>query len=127
MRLEPNKFPDVTRNFTRQAERGESIVNCAHITRTRYAHKVTAASLLIVQKQAYRKYVESVKEREEADSFSTWRSKKEITIPQFETNFALLSTTLGNSQKWNSVTLGQNKALGALVTKILVLARSGNP
>ena len=44
-----------------------------------------------------------------------------------KTNFALLSTTLGNSQKWNSVKLGRNEALGALVTKVLVLARSGNP
>ena len=63
------------------AERADSLINCAHITCTRYAHQVTAASLFILQKQAYRKYVECVKE---ADSFSTWRSKKETTIPQFK-------------------------------------------
>ena len=46
------------------AGRAESHVNCAHITRTRYAHQVTAASLFILQKRTYRKYVESVKEGE---------------------------------------------------------------
>jgi len=40
--------------------------------------------LFILQKRACRKYVESVKEGEEANSFSTWRSKKETMIPQFK-------------------------------------------
>ena len=71
------------------AGRAESLVNCAHITGTKYAHQVTAASLFILQKQAYRKYVESVKEGEEADSFSTWRSKKETMIPRLSTGTSL--------------------------------------
>ena len=71
------------------AGRAESPVNCAHITRTKYAHQVTAASLFILQKQAYRKYVESVKEGEEAYSFSMWRSKKETMIPRLSTGTSL--------------------------------------
>ncbi len=57
----------------------ESLHNCADITHTRYTHKETAASLIILQKQACRKYVKSV-QKGEADSISTWRSKKETTI-----------------------------------------------
>ena len=64
--------------------RAESLINCAHITLTRYAHQVTVASLFILQKQAYRMYIESVEAGEEADSFSTWRSRKETTILQFK-------------------------------------------
>ena len=64
--------------------RAEAHSICAHITRTRYAHQVTAASLFILQKQAYKKSFESVKEGEEADSFSTWRSNKEAAFTQFK-------------------------------------------
>ena len=81
------------------ARRVESLINCAHITRTKYAHQVTAASLFIFQKNAYRKYIESVEQGEEADSSSTWRSKKETTIPQLKyrnitLQFGLLILTL---------------------------------
>jgi len=99
------------------AGRAESLVNCAHITRTRYAHQVTAASLFILQKGAYRKYVESVKEGEEADSFSTWRSKKETTIPQFKywnitLQFELLLLTLMRSFRESSFTLYTEALVG---------------
>lgn len=46
------------------AGRAESLINCAHITRTRYAHQVTAASLFILQKQAYRNGTSSLLKRE---------------------------------------------------------------
>ena len=52
------------------AGRAEALSICAHIPRTRYAQQVTATNLFILQKQAYKKYFESVKEGEKADSFS---------------------------------------------------------
>ena len=99
------------------AGRAESLVNCAHITCTRYAHQVTATSLFILQKRAYRKYVESVKEGEETDSFSTWRSKKETMIPQFKywnitLQIELLILTLVRSFRESSFTLYTEALVG---------------
>ena len=53
------------------AGRSESLINCTHIMRARYAHQLTAASLFILQEQAYWNYVEPVKQGEEADLFFT--------------------------------------------------------
>ena len=40
----------------------ESLVTSAQITRTRYAHKVTASSFHILQHSAYKKYSKSVED-----------------------------------------------------------------
>ena len=92
--------------------------------------QVTASSLFILQKRAYRKYVESVKEGEEADSSSTWRSKNETTIPQFKywnitLQFKLLLLTLVRSLRESSFTL-YTEALVGIGTWMFALDRTNN-
>ena len=63
------------------AGRAESLVTSAHITRTRYAHQVTASSLYILQQRAYKKHLESV---EDTSSFPDWCKDQANKIPQFQ-------------------------------------------
>ena len=63
------------------AGRAESLVTSAHITRTRYAHQVTASSLYILQQRAYKKHLESV---EDTSSFLDWCKDQAKKIPQFQ-------------------------------------------
>ena len=58
-----------------------SLVTYAHITRTRYAHQVTASSLYILQQRAYKRHLESV---EDVSSFSDWCKDQAKKIPQFQ-------------------------------------------
>ena len=100
-----------------QQQEERSRLSTVHTTRTRYAYQVTAASLFILQKRTYRKYVECVKEGEEADSFSTWRSKKETMIPRFKywnitLQFELLILTLVRSFRESSFTLYTEALVG---------------
>ena len=60
------------------AGRAESLVTSTHITRTRYAHQVTASSLYILQQRAYKKHLE------DAFSFSDWCKDQAKKIPQFQ-------------------------------------------
>ena len=60
--------------------RAASLVTSAHITRTRYAHQVTASALYIVQQRAYKKHLESV---EDASSYPGWCKDQAKKIPQF--------------------------------------------
>ena len=53
--------------------RAESLVRGAHVTRTRYAHQVTALSLSILRKHAYTRYTAVCEENgAELLSFKTW-------------------------------------------------------
>ena len=62
--------------------RADGILRAAHITRSRYAHQVSACALYILQKKAYKKYTES---RSSCDvDFSTWVQKKRDDHPQFQ-------------------------------------------
>ena len=61
--------------------RAESLVTSAHITRTRYAHQVTASSLYILQHSAYKKYSESEKD---APPFPEWCNHQATKFPQFQ-------------------------------------------
>ena len=63
------------------AGRAESLVFSAHITRTRYAHQVTASSLYILQQRAYKKHLESV---EDAFPFPDWCKDQAKKIPRFQ-------------------------------------------
>ena len=56
------------------AGKAESFLNTSHVTRTRYAHQVTAATLHILMTKAYEKH--SV-EKNTISDFKTWRKDKE--------------------------------------------------
>ena len=89
------------------AGRAESLVTSAHITRTRYAHQVTASSLYILQQRAYKKYLESV---EDAFSFPDWCKDQAKKIPQFQfwnmtLKFELLILILVRSFRQSDFTL----------------------
>ena len=71
----------VTKAGITSAGRAESLVTSAHITRTTYAHQVTASSLYILQQRAYKKHLESV---EDAFSFPDWCKDQAKKIPQFQ-------------------------------------------
>ena len=61
--------------------RAESMLSGSHVTRTRYAHQVTAGSLKILQERAYQQYVE----REENDlRYEEWCDKQCQEQPQFK-------------------------------------------
>ena len=62
-------------------KQAESLVTSAHITRTRYAHQVTASSLYILQQRAYKKHLESV---EDTSSLPDWCKDQAKKIPQFQ-------------------------------------------
>ena len=89
------------------AGRAESLVTSAHITRTRYAHQVTASSLYILQQRAYKKHLESV---EDAFSFPDWCKDQAKKIPQFQfwnmtLKFELLILILVRSFRQSDFTL----------------------
>ena len=58
--------------------RAEAMLKGTHVTRTRYAHQVTALSLSILRREAYTKYMD------ELQSFKAWCNKKGETLPQFK-------------------------------------------
>ena len=61
--------------------RAESMLSGSHVTRTRYAHQVTAGSLKILQERAYQQYLE----REENDlRYEEWCDKQCQEQPQFK-------------------------------------------
>ena len=62
------------------AGKAESFLNASHVTRTRYAHQVTAATLHILMTKAYEKH--SI-EKNIISDFKTWRKDKELQYPQF--------------------------------------------
>ena len=89
------------------AGRAESLVTSAHITRTRYAHQVTASSLYILQQRAYKKHLDSV---EDAYSFPDWCKDQSKKIPQFQfwnitLKFELLILILVRSFRQSDLTL----------------------
>ena len=62
--------------------RADGILKTAHITRSRYAHQVSASALYILQRKAYKEYTES---RDSSDiDFKTWVQKKNDHHPHFQ-------------------------------------------
>ena len=56
-----------------------------HVTRTRYAHQVTALSLSILRREAYTKHVDDCHENgDKLLSFEEWCNKKGEALPQFK-------------------------------------------
>ena len=60
----------------------DSFITCSHVTRTRRAHQVTAASLYIIQRNAYAEYVNKVANGE-PESFEDWKENFSKLNPQF--------------------------------------------
>ena len=57
-------------------------IACSHLTRTRRAHQVTAASLYLLQRDAYDEYVKKVTHGE-PKSFEDWKEDMSKDHPQF--------------------------------------------
>lgn len=62
--------------------RAEAILKASHITRSRYAHQISACALHILQKRAHEQYVQSPTSNENLD-FSSWVSNQKQQHPQF--------------------------------------------
>lgn len=60
----------------------DSFITCSHVTRTRRAHQVTAASLYILQRIAYAEYVNKVANGE-PETFEDWKENLSKLHPQF--------------------------------------------
>ena len=65
------------------AGRAESYLNAAHLTRTRYAHEVTAAALYILQQDAYEDYLIQQTSSGRPQPFEDWCVKMRESNPQF--------------------------------------------
>ena len=53
--------------------RADAILKAVHITRSRYAHQVSACALYILQRRAYMASIETIRE---PDDFNTWMQKQ---------------------------------------------------
>ena len=58
----------------------KSFLSASHVSRARYTHHVTVASLHIVVTKAYESYTVST---ETSSSFLCWKEKEEKEYPQF--------------------------------------------
>ena len=60
----------------------ESFITCSHLTRTRRAHEVAAASLYLLQQKAYGEYVKKAGDCE-SKSIEDWKENMAKSHPQF--------------------------------------------
>ena len=60
--------------------RADAILKAAHITRSRYAHEVSACALYILQRRAYKTSIDGIRE---LDDFNTWVQKQCEAHPIF--------------------------------------------
>ena len=65
------------------AGRADALLQASHVTRTRYAHQVTAACLFQLKQLAYRQYVETRGDTDQTE-FSVWCKEREMESPQFK-------------------------------------------
>ena len=61
----------------------DSFLSASHLTRTRQAHQVTAASLYILMNKAYEHYRGNVGDNDQAKSFQEWKGEMSRKVPQF--------------------------------------------
>lgn len=61
--------------------KADSFLKSSQVTRTRYAHQVTAASLHMLMKQAYE---DDLKASEQEEDFYSWCERRRNESPQFE-------------------------------------------
>lgn len=64
--------------------RAEAILKGSHVTRSRYVHQVTAATLHLLQVSAFQKYIDSIAQEDEQLDFKSWSSNKATEVPQFQ-------------------------------------------
>ena len=62
----------------------ESFLTASHVTRTRRAHQVTAASLHILKKKAYSAYKDKLEETQQSLTFEDWENTMEKKSPHFQ-------------------------------------------
>ena len=62
----------------------DSLLKATHVTRTRHAHQITAASLSILQHDAYERYKETLLMGENVLDFTDWCVKMRAEQPQFK-------------------------------------------
>ena len=83
--LEDSGWSDVlTLSDVAAAGRAESYLNSAHLTRTRYAHQVTAGALYILQQDAYKDYLIQQNSSDRPQTFENWCVKMRERYPQFK-------------------------------------------
>ena len=63
--------------------RVNAMLKASHVTRTRYAHQVTACVLYILQKRAYDEYVAVTDDNQEPIGFHDWCKAQADQYPQF--------------------------------------------
>ena len=63
----------------------DSFITASHLTRTRRAHQVTAASLHLLQQKAYQEYISTVtvSDGQELKSFDDWKQERSNKFPLF--------------------------------------------
>lgn len=62
----------------------EAFISANHVTRVRRAHQITAASLHVLQRRAYNKYLEeNHSENQERTTFQQWQESTSLKHPQF--------------------------------------------
>lgn len=61
----------------------EAFIHASHVKRIRYAHTVTASSLYVSLKRAYRNFCEEVSDDEHLP-VDDWRKQREIASVQFK-------------------------------------------
>ena len=64
--------------------RAESMLSASHVTRTRYAHQVTAACLKLLQDIAHQQYLSSEIDKDNKMTFDIWHEKMCKKEPQFK-------------------------------------------
>ena len=73
----------VNANISRPG-RVNAMLKASHVTRTRYAHQVTACVLYILQKRAYDEYVAVTDDNQEPIRFHDWCKAQADQYPQFK-------------------------------------------
>ena len=73
----------VQANIT-SAGKVEAMLSASHVTRTRYAHQVTAAALYMLQKSAYEAYANTDHGENVPLEFSQWNEAQASLHPQFK-------------------------------------------
>ena len=64
--------------------KADSFLKASHVSRTRYAHQVTACCLFILMHKAYQEFCQSLSDNNIRLSFEEWRSNKAAASPHFK-------------------------------------------
>jgi len=64
--------------------KADAMLPASHVTRTRYAHQVTAAALYILKASAYQSYSNSDHGESDTLDFQHWNDDQAMSHPQFK-------------------------------------------